>query len=191
MSDLRLGALAAGAVLLLAAVFAVRLAGAALRTRGGTVVRALVGLGGAALIGWALSSFPGARSPAPSPPAASSTPPHAPVDLVDAASVALEACARPTAPALPNGAMASLQEMTAARAAFQAYDTATNAYVHCVDATTERIARQYAAVASQDELRSLKEFGLGAHDTAIDQEQAVADQFNAQVRLYKSKHPQS
>ncbi len=81
--------------------------------------------------------------------------------------------------------------MAAARTAFQAYDTATNSYAHCVDTTVERIARQYAAVASQDELRSLREFGLGAHDTAIDQEQAVADQFNAQVRLYKAKHPQS
>jgi hypothetical protein len=29
-----------------------------------------------------------------------------------------------------------------------------------------------------------------AHNTAIDQEKAVADQFNAQIRAYKAKHPQ-
>jgi hypothetical protein len=32
-------------------------------------------------------------------------------------------------------------------------------------------------------------FGDSAHNTAIDQEQALADKFNAQVRLYRSRHP--
>ena len=114
-----------------------------------------------------------------------------PLYLVDADSVALQDCARATPPSVPDGATASREEITAARSAFQAYDTATNSYVHCVDSTINHIATQYAGVASQDELKSLKAFGLGAHDTAIDQEQAVADRFNAQIRTYKSKHPQS
>jgi len=63
--------------------------------------------------------------------------------------------------------------------------------VQCVDTAIERIARQYAGVASPADLKSLKAFGLGAHDTAIDQEQAVADQLNAQIRTYRAKHPQS
>jgi hypothetical protein len=113
------------------------------------------------------------------------------VDLVDIASAALQDCPRPTAPAVPDGAAASREQMAAARSAFQAYDTANNSYVRCVDATIDRIARQYAGVASQEELHSLKAVGLGAHNTAIDQEQAIVDQFNAQIRTYKSKHPQS
>ena len=81
--------------------------------------------------------------------------------------------------------------MITARSDFQAYDTATNSYVHCVDTTIDGIARKYSGVASADELNSLKAFGRGAHDTAIDQEQAVADRFNAQIRAYRAKHPQS
>ena len=70
------------------------------------------------------------------------------------------------------------------------FDAATNSYTHCVDATIERIASQHPG-ASHDDLHSLKEFGTVAHNTAIDQETAVADQLNAQVRSYKAKHPQS
>ena len=138
-----------------------------------------------------LTSYLGSRAPSqPAPPVASTGAPS-PVDLVDAASVALQDCPRATAPAVPDGATASREEMAAARSAFQSFDAATNSYVRCVDTTIESIARQYGAVGSQDQLRSLKGFGLGAHDTAIDQEQAIADQLNAQVRAYNAKHPHS
>jgi len=153
--------------------------------------RAGAAVAAAALLYWALSSF---ILPRPAPQAAAGAANSvrgSPVDLVDAASVALQDCAPATAPSVPDGATASREEITAARSAFQAYDTATNSYVHCVDSTINHIATQHAGVASQDELNSLKAFGLGAHDTAIDQEQAVADRFNAQIRTYKAKHPQS
>jgi len=35
----------------------------------------------------------------------------------------------------------------------------------------------------------LKTLHNGAHNTAVDQEQAVADQLNEQVRVFKAKHP--
>jgi hypothetical protein len=108
---------------------------------------------------------------------------------VEVASAELRACPRAQAPAVPDGAKASREEMAAATAAFKSYDTATNSYVQCVDVTIERIANQYAAVASQDDLHALREFGTVAHNTAIDQEHAVADQLNAQVRIYKAQHP--
>jgi hypothetical protein len=113
------------------------------------------------------------------------------MDLVEVASAALRACPRAPAPAVPDGAKVSREEMAAATAAFKSFDTATNSYVHCVDVTIERIATQYAGVASQDDLHALKEFGTVAHNTAIDQENAVADQLNAQIRTYKAQHPQS
>ncbi len=188
---LRLVALAAAAVLLLIAMLTPRLRGAAPGSRPGKWIRAVTAVAGAALLSWGLifsRSSPPASRPAP---AAASTPAPSPVDLVNAASTALQACPRATAPAVPNGTSASRTEMAAATSAFKSYDTATNAYVHCVDTTIERIARQYRGVASQQDLKSLQAFGRGAHDTAIDQEQAVADQFNAQIRLYKLKHPQS
>jgi hypothetical protein len=172
-------------------MFAPLLLGPMLHTRTGTWTRVVAVLVAAALVGWGVISSLDLRSAAQPVAAASSTPTASSVDLVDAASVALQDCAPATAPSVPNGASASREEMTAARAAFQAYDAATNSYVHCVDTTIERLSNQYAGVVSTDELKSLKAFGLGAHDTAIDQEQAVADQFNAQIRTFKAKHPQS
>jgi hypothetical protein len=185
-----IGAQILGALLLLGAVLVPRLRRAApgSSTAAWSVAAGVVG---AAFLGWGLISTFGSRSPARTlpPPVAAATP--APLNLVEAASTALQACPRATAPAVPGGATASLQEMAAATAAFKAFDSATNSYAHCVDATIERIANQYAGVASQEDLRALKEFGTGAHNTAIDQEKAVADQLNTEIRTYKAKHPQS
>ena len=185
-----IGALVLGALLLLTALLAPRLRDGARSGRGATwsVVAALAG---AVLLGWGLLSSLGSRSPSrPAPPVTSTAAPS-PVNLVEVASAALQACPRATAPAVPDGATASREEMAAATAAFKSFDTATNSYVHCVDVTIERIANQYAGVASRDDLHALKEFGTVVHNTAIDQENAVADQLNAQIRTYKAQHPQS
>ena len=146
---------------------------------------------GVALIALALAFSLHSRSSPKSVSTGAYTPTSAPVDLVDAASIALQDCARAVPPSIPDGTRATRAEMTAARSAFQAYDTATNTYTHCVDTAIEHIANQYATVASPSELKSLKAFGRGAHDTAIDQEQSVADQFNTQIHTYRARHPQS
>jgi hypothetical protein len=188
--EFRIAALALGAVLLLAAVLAPRLGKTAPGART-TTWSVVAGIVGAALLGWGLISSLGSRSSSPPPPAAVSTPTPTPVDLVNAASTALQACPRATAPTVPNGSTALREEMAAATAAFKSFDTATNSYVQCVDATVARIANEYAAVASKDDLQALKELGTAAHNTAIDQETAVADQLNAQIRAYKVQHPRS
>jgi hypothetical protein len=89
---------------------------------------------------------------------------------------------------MPDGARASREQMVEATSAFKAYDTATVAYTHCVDAAVERLAGQYAGVASAADIQNLKAFGISAHNTAVDQEQALADRLNEQVRIYKGKH---
>jgi hypothetical protein len=188
-TDIAAGALTLGTLLVLLAVFAPDLPGMALGDRRRFWARTAAAVAGVVLLGWGLVALHGTRSAAESLPAASIAP--SPADLVDAASVALERCTRAMAPALPNGATASQQAMLAARAAFQSYDAATNSYVHCVDTTIQRIAGQYAAVASAGDLKALADFGRVAHDTAIDQEQAIADQFNAQLRIYKARRPPS
>jgi len=189
--DLKIAALAVGAVLLLAALLGGRILGHALRTTAGTWVRAAIGVAGVALIGWGLASYLGSSAPPKPQPAVATTPPPATVDLVQAATTAVQDCPLATAPAVPDGATASRKQMAAARSAFQAYDGATNAYVHCVDAAVDRIAARFANQASESDLQSLRAFGARAHDTAIDQEQAVADQFNSQIRTYKARHPKS
>src|SRR5215471_13953317 len=169
-AELRIGALAVGAALLLLALFAPLLPGVNLRNRSGNWVRAAGALAGAVLLCWGLISLVGSRPPAQAALAAPSTPALSRVDLVDIASVALQSCPRAIPPTVPDGANASGEAMAAARSAFQTYDSATNSYLKCVDTTIDAIARQYTGVALQDDLHALKEFGLSAHNTAIDQE---------------------
>lgn len=188
-NELGIGALVLGALLLLIALLAPRRQRAA--GSGHTTWSVAAGIAGAALLGWGLISALSSRSPSRAAAVPVSAPVPTPVDLIEVAGVALRACPRAQAPTVPDGTTASREQMAAAAAAFKSFDSATNTYAHCVDVTIERIAHQYAGAASQDDLHALKEFGTVAHNTAIDQENAVADQLNAQIRTYKSQHPQS
>lgn len=126
-------------------------------------------------------------SAASSPPAVTASP----VNLMGTAASALQTCVRATAPSVPDGSTASLNQMEAATTAFRAYDAATNSFIKCVDSTVDHVAQQFAGVASESDLESLKTFGVSIHNTAIDQEQAVVDKFNSQIRTYKARHAKS
>jgi hypothetical protein len=121
------------------------------------------------------------------PPSDTPLPPS--VDLVGKASIAMQACTLPSPPASPDGNSATLNQMLAARNDFQAYDAANNVYLSCIDAAIKRVADDSAKVASKSDQDSLQRFGARAHNTAVDQEQGYVDQFNVQLRTYKTKHP--
>jgi hypothetical protein len=182
-----------GAVLIVAAIATGWLPGSAAGTTLGRVSRALGGVAGAALIAWALVSHAGPGGLLGGTPAAAAPEHHGPsaAELVRTASAALQGCPSATAPAVPDGATASLHDMEAADAAFRAYDAATNSYTKCVDATVDRVAKQFAGVAQAPDLDALTVFGTRAHNVAIDQEQAAVDQFNGQLQIYKAKHHRS
>ena len=189
--DIRIPMLLVGAILLLAALLSGRFFGNVVRTAVGKFSRAAVAVAGAVPIVWVLGSYLGSHTRSVTEPAVARTPPvtAAPVNLLGTASSALQACPVSTAPAVPDGATASAEQMAAAHSAFQAYDAATNSYAKCVDSAVARITKQFAGVASGSDLQSLNTLGVRAHNTAIEQEQALADRFNEQIRLYKARHP--
>ena len=169
------------------------------------ILRTAAGVAGAALIVLALASYSQSRA-RPAGAAASAadaaaagaaggnvaspaTPRTPTVDLMEAASSAIEECVVATPPVVPDAAGASLKQMMAAHSAFKAYDAATLKYVNCVDAVVDRLSRQSAGTATALDLRNLRAFGTSAHNAAIDQEQGLVDQFNQQVRIFKAKHP--
>jgi hypothetical protein len=134
---------------------------------------------------------PAVPPPAPATSAAAPQPLPPSVDLIGSATIAMQSCALPGAPAVPNGTTASLSQMKIARNEFQAYDAATNSYVNCVDAAIDHIAHTTGSQSPQPEVEALRSFGMRAHNTAIDQETAYVGQFNEQLRAYKAKHPKS
>lgn len=190
LEPLRISLLAAGAILVLVAAFAGGLApdGARAHLRW---VRYALAAAGVALIIWAAAFYP-RRQTSPRPVASIAPAPGAQSSQVDAVALAspqLAACPHAGAPEVPDGATASLRQMNIARAAFQSYDQATNSYVKCIDAAVDRLSGELRTKTSPAELERLRAFGRSAHNTAIDQEQAVADRLNGQIRAFKSRHP--
>jgi hypothetical protein len=155
------------------------------------LLRGLLILVGVLLLGWGAWSYAAARHPsAPPPPAVvAPPPPTAPSDLVQAATAAIATCPAATEPTVPDSAHATVEQMVEAGKAFKSYDTAVVAYTHCVDAAADRLAQQYGAAAGDAEVQRMREFTNTAHNTAIDQEQSLADRFNTQVRAFKERHP--
>jgi hypothetical protein len=85
-------------------------------------------------------------------------------------------CVLPPPPSkIPDGANASQQEMVTAMQTLKQYDGDVSVYLKCL----EFESRQNRLPLS---LRELK------HDAAVAQLQEVADKFNQQVRVFKSKH---
>lgn len=193
--DLGTAALILGAILLLAAL----LGGALFKTSAAHPVRLILGVAGAALLIYGALPYLRRAQPAaavvpatpaaPTPsPAASAAATSLPGDPQRAVTVALEDCNAPNPPTVPDAHKATRAEMIAATAAFHAYDAATNAYTQCVDAATDKILKQFPQ-GSEADLQTVKVLGIGAHNTVIDQEQALADQFNVQVKAFRAKHP--
>jgi len=174
-----------GCLLLLVALLGAAVGGERLRTANATRVRILVALIGVVLVAapfvYRASHLPGepAQSVATPP-----SPPAKPDNPLLVATAAIEKCPLGSAPTIPDAATATREQMLAARAAFQTYDAATKAYAKCVDDAIEQVGKQFP-----DATTALQEFATTAHNTAINQEQAVANDLNAQLRAYKAKHP--
>jgi hypothetical protein len=187
-ATLRAVLIVVGVLLILAAALADVLKPQGTSPRSG-LIRILLALVGAVLLGWGLfaPSKPAPEVAAPIGPAP--TTPAPPADLVLAATAAIAGCPTATAPPVPAADSASLQQMQQAAAAFKTYDAAVVSYTSCVDGKIASLSRQYGTTAAQTDLERLRVFGTTVHNTAVDQEQALADKFNAQVRLFRSRHP--
>ena len=188
VESFRIGLFAAGAILILIALLIGRFTSgpAPARARARRRLQVAIAAAGVAVIVWtAWPYLVRHRAPAASPPAAASSQ----IDAVALASQELAACPLATAPSVPDGSTANRAQMSAARTAFQGYDAATNAYTKCVDSAVDRLQSELRGKVPPAELQRLQNFGTSAHNTAVDQDQAVADKFNGQIRIFKARHP--
>jgi hypothetical protein len=85
-------------------------------------------------------------------------------------------CTLPPPPSkVPDGSTASQQEMITAMQTLKEYDGDVDVYLKCLEFETKQNRMA-------ESVRGMK------HDAAVAQLQNVADKFNQQVRVYKSKH---
>ena len=116
----------------------------------------------------------------------------APLALVFAAAVfaapALADCPYPAAPtSIPDGRTATLEEMVAGQKAVKAYDLAVKNYVSCIDAELDAAIVKAGDSLKPQQKKDMQNVEAQKHNAAIDQEQAIADRFNEQVKAYKAR----
>jgi hypothetical protein len=89
-------------------------------------------------------------------------------------------CAVPgQAPALPDGATASVDQMKTAHDAVQSYVQSLEAYQDCLEARIKLSMK----TSKPEELQKMRDAG----NKAIDQAKALSDSYAAQVKAYKAR----
>lgn len=200
-TDVRVALLVLGAVLVAVALLSGLLAMAGRKFPGlsGSPQRLVAGLIGAALIGWmlmvaaprgprALASGAAAALPPAAGASSAASAANTQPDLVLLAGAALDGCKAPTPPAdPPDGAVATRAQMTASHVLTAGFDGATNAYIACIDGAAADFNRQYGPLLSPSALREVRDMQTRSHNAAVDVDDAVADRFNRQLRIYKAR----
>ncbi|MGH8298356.1 MAG: hypothetical protein ACRES6_03600 [Steroidobacteraceae bacterium] len=97
-------------------------------------------------------------------------------------------CAYPQAPShLPDGNTATLNQMLAAQKAVQGYNEQMMAYLSCIKLERDNAMGQSSTKLTKQQKAELDAIEIQKHNAAVDQLHAVADQFNAQVKIFKAK----
>jgi hypothetical protein len=92
---------------------------------------------------------------------------------------AFAACSRDAAPSVPDGKVATLDEMKAAQQAIKAYIASSNAYLACLD--------QEGQGAPADEPAEAKAARVASYNAAVDEQSAVAAQFNTARQAFNAR----
>ncbi|MGH8250641.1 MAG: hypothetical protein ACREVI_08065 [Steroidobacteraceae bacterium] len=98
-------------------------------------------------------------------------------------------CIYPRAPArVPDGKTASFEEMAAAQKAVQQFNEDIDAYNACLD--MEMSSLEKSGVYDDNRLTELRAMQAKKNNAAVDEVQAIADQFNEQLRIFKTRDEQ-
>jgi hypothetical protein len=96
------------------------------------------------------------------------------------------ACDYPDRPSMPDGSTASKDELLAAKTAVQAYVSAVDEYLTCIESEeNETIAALDNP--SQEELQRRNDMINKKFDAANEEKAMVGEQFNQQIRAYNKK----
>jgi hypothetical protein len=102
--------------------------------------------------------------------------------------VASADCPYPTPPEkIPDGASATLQDMLAGQKSVSNYNKAVQDYVSCIDKEVEAAIAKAGDTLKPEQKADMQRVEAQKHNAAIDQLQSIADRFNEQVKVYKSR----
>jgi hypothetical protein len=97
-------------------------------------------------------------------------------------------CTYPPTPShLPDGGTATLKEMLAGMQQVSTYNKAMEAYLSCIKLERDSRVAAAGATLTKQQKQELEAIEIQKNNAAVDQLHAVADQFNAQVKIFKAK----
>ena len=106
-----------------------------------------------------------------------------------ASGVAQATCIYPRAPEkLPDGNTATYEEMAAAQKAVQQFNEDINSYNACLD--LEMVTLEKSGNYDENRLTELRAMQAKKNNAAVDEVQALADRFNEQLRIFKTRDKQ-
>jgi hypothetical protein len=106
-----------------------------------------------------------------------------------AAGSAHATCIYPRAPErVPDGRTATFEEMAAAQKVVKQFDEDITAYNACLD--MELSAQIQSGAYDENRLNELRAMQTKRNNAAVDAVQAVADQFNEQLRIFNARNKQ-
>jgi hypothetical protein len=99
-------------------------------------------------------------------------------------------CSYPPSPSqsqIPDGSTATLKEMIAAMQVVKSYNEQMTAYLSCIKLERDSRVAQAGAQLTKQQKQEIEAIEIQKHNAAVDQLQAVANQFNTQVKIFKAR----
>ena len=101
-------------------------------------------------------------------------------------------CSYPQAPSnIPDGSTATMAEMLAGQKAVQSYNEQMTAYLSCIKLERDSRVAQAGDKLTKQQKAEMEAILAQKNNAAVDQLHAVADQFNAQVKIFKARDKKS
>ena len=115
--------------------------------------------------------------------------PAAALALVVVGGPAYAACTYPTAPEkLPDGSVATKEEMLAGKQLVQQYNKDMEAYLACIKLEYDAQLAADAATLTPEQKAELEKRQTQKHNAAVYELDAVANRFNEQIRVFNKAH---
>lgn len=102
------------------------------------------------------------------------------------------ACDYPKAPEkLPDGSVATLEEMVSGQKAVKEYDKQISDYLACLKTEYDAAITKDAQTLTAEKKEEMARMEAQKHNAAVDELEGVANRFNEQVKVYKARSDKS
>ena len=110
--------------------------------------------------------------------------------LLSSASFA-EDCSQPSAPNVPDGAKASMEQMLEGQKSVKTFQATNLEYMACLEKsfTAAKAAAEEGTDEEKAAAQKIHDKAVDAYNAAVSKEEEVAGQFNTEIREYKAANP--